>query len=361
MVGSLVFLTPLGALAALALLLPLAGLALAARREAAARRLLRLPAPPPAKRLPRLLALAAVPVVLGVAATQPALRSRTTTRVRTDAQAFFVIDISRSMMASRSPSARTRLARAKAEALRIRDAIAQVPSGIATLTDRALPSLFPNPDSSVFANTLRNAVLIENPGPTTSNVLATSLDAIGALGNQNYFAPAIRRRLVVVLTDGESTAVHPRADAQALAAGPGVKLILVHVWSPDERVYDPSGKPEEGYHPHLDSTALLSELAQAAGGHVFGENAVGSAERAARAALGNGPTRVLGRSERTQTLAPYVALAALLPLLLLLRGTVRRGLARELRDLVAERLWAPVTVTRWRLPVQAGARGTRAP
>ena len=338
MLGSLVFLTPLGALAAVACVLPLAGLALAARREAFARRLLRLPAPPPVRRLPRVAALAAVPIVLGLAATQPALRSRTTTRVRTDAQAFFVIDISRSMMASRTAKSPTRLARAKADALRIRDAIPQEPSGIATFTDRALPSLFPNSDPNVFANTLRNAIQIENPGPTTSNVLATSLDAVAALGNQNFFSPGIRRRLVVVLTDGESTGVHAQADAQALAAGPGVKLILIHVWSAAEHVFDSNGRAEEGYHVHLDSGALLSSLAQAAGGHVYGEHSIGSAARAAQAALGTGPTRVLGRTERTRTLAPYVALLALLPLLLVLRGTVRRGLSAALRDLAGERL-----------------------
>jgi len=336
--GSLVFLTPLGALAALALVLPLAGLALAARREAAARRLLRLPAPPPVRRLPQLVALAAVPLVLALAATQPALRSVATTRVRTDAQAFFVVDISRSMMASRSPSSPTRLARAKADALRIRDALAQVPSGIATLTDRALPSLFPNPDPNVFASTLRNAVVIENPGPTSSNVLATSLDAVAALGNQNYFSPGIRKRLVVFLTDGESTAVHAQADGQALAAGPGVKLVLVQVWSPDERVYDANGRPEEGYHAHPDSRERVAELAQAVGARVYGENAIGSAAHAAEAAVGRGPTRVFGRAERIRTLAPYVALVALLPLLFLLRGTLRLGLRRAVRDLLDEGL-----------------------
>jgi hypothetical protein len=251
------------------------------------------------------------------------------------------------MMASHGATGPTRLARAKAAALRIRNTIAEVPSGIATLTDRALPSLFPNADPNVFAQTLRNAVAIENPGPISSNVLASSLDAVGALGNQNFFDPRIRRRLVVVLTDGESTAVHQRELSQALGAGPGVKLIVVHVWSPSERVYD-SGRPEEGYHVHLDSPTLVSLLAQAGGGRVYGEGSIDSAARAAQAALGNGPTRVLGRTERTRTLAPYVALLALLPLLYLLRGTVRRGLGSSLR-----RLAAGQTV---RVPRRRGAR-----
>jgi hypothetical protein len=316
--------------------IPLAGLALAVRRESGARRALRLPAPPPVQRVGRAAALVAVPVVLAIAATQPALRSRQTTRVRTDAQAFFVVDISRSMMASRSAKGPTRLERAKHDAIRIRDAIAEVPSGIATLTDRALPSLFPNADPNVFVQTMDGAVSIENPGPISSNVLATSLDAVGALGSQNFFDRAIRRRVVVLLTDGESVGVHPGQVARQLGAGPGVKLVAVHVWSPDERVYHPNGRPEEGYHPHPESTALLSSVAQAAGGRMYGENAIGSAASAVRAAVGSGPTRVLGRAERTRTLAPYVALVALLPLFWILRGSVRRGLLGSVRELVVE-------------------------
>ncbi|MBV8395846.1 MAG: VWA domain-containing protein [Actinobacteria bacterium] len=339
MTGSLVFLTPLGLVAAAALALPLAGLAFASRREESARRLLRLPAPPPVQRLGRAAALAAVPLVLGVAATQPALRSKQTTRVRTDAEAFFLVDISRSMSASRTPSSPTRLARAKDDALRLRDAIPQVPSGIATLTDRALPMLFPNADLNVFAATLRSAVSIEEPGPTTSNVLATTFCQaetcpLGSLATQNFFGAGTRRRLVVLLTDGESGPL----DLQLLSHELGTtKLVIVHVWSPTERVYDGT-RPEEGYHVHPESTALLAQIAQAVNGHVFTEGALGAAAAALRTDLGSGPTKVLGRTERTRTLAPYVALLALLPLAYLLRGSVTRGLAASLRELLEELL-----------------------
>ena len=46
--------------------------------------------------------------------------------------------------------------------------------------------------------------------------------------------------------------------------------------------------------------------------------------RAARAALGTGPTRREGRTINIRTLAPYVALAALVPLLIIIgvRGRV---------------------------------------
>ena len=337
MVASLVFLTPLGGLAMLALAIPLAGLALAARREHQARELLRLEPPPPISQVRRAAALVAVPVLLGLAATQPALRSTKSAHVRTDAQAFFVLDISRSMLASNGPGSPTRFARAKQDALRLRDAIPQVPAGIATLTDRVVPDLFPNPDRNVFAQTLARAVRIEEPPPLSSNVLATSLGALGALGTQNFFDRSARRR-VVVLTDGEGCRVRSRkAVAHDLANGPGVRIVLVHVWASNEGVYDSNGFAEQGYHTHPESGLAISSLASAAGGGSFGEDSVASAARAVRAAVGSGPTIVQGRTERTQTLAPYVALLALLPLLLVL-PRIGRGLGSALRRLAAEQV-----------------------
>ena len=338
MVASLVFLTPLGGLVMLALAIPLAGLALAAQRERQARELLRLEPPPRVSNARRAAALVAVPVLLGLAATQPALRSTKSAHVRTDAQAFFVLDISRSMLASHAPGSPTRLARAKQDALLLRDAIPQVPAGIATLTDRVIPNLFSNPDRNVFAQTLARAVMIGEPPPLSSNVLATSLGALGALGTQNFFDRSARRRVAVVLTDGEGVAFDPAAVARSLANGPGVRIVLVHVWASNEGVYDSSGFAEQGYHTHPESGLAISSLAAAAGGGSFGEDSIAGAARAVRAAVGSGPTIVQGRTERTQTLAPYVALLALVPLLLVL-PRVGRGLGSALRELGPNSSW----------------------
>jgi hypothetical protein len=75
----------------------------------------------------------------------------------------------------------------------------------------------------------------------------------------------------------------------------------------------------------------------ATGGRSFGEGAVAGAAGAIQAAVGSGPTIVQGRTERTRTLAPYVALLALLPLLLVL-PRVSRGLVSALRRLAAEQV-----------------------
>src|SRR5438132_987613 len=111
--ASLTFLTPGGALLALAAALPLAALALASQREQRARAVLGLSAPAGARRWRRAAAVLATVALLGLAASQPALRSSSSIQVRTDAQALFVIDVSRSMLASRAPGAATRFARAR--------------------------------------------------------------------------------------------------------------------------------------------------------------------------------------------------------------------------------------------------------
>jgi hypothetical protein len=196
--GTLVFLTPLGAIAMAALVLPLVGLALVQRRERRAREALGLHAPPPASRIVRTFGLVLVPVLLGLAATQPALRTTKHAHVRTDAQAWFVMDVSRSMLASAKPGSPTRLQRARKIALAVRDSIPEVPSGIATITDRALPDLFPTSDLGVFELAMTRAVAVEQPPPTLNAVVATKTDAVGNLGTQNFFSPSARRRVVVL-------------------------------------------------------------------------------------------------------------------------------------------------------------------
>lgn len=337
-VGALVFLTPAGGLAALALVIPLAALVLVSRREQRGRKLLGLTAPPPTRQLPRVLALVAVPALLGLAATQPALRSTTKQRVRTDAQAYFVLDTSRSMLARKAPGDPTRLARARADAIRMRDALPEIPAGIATLTDRLLPDLLPDPDPSVFAQTINQAVQIEQPPPASSNIKATTFTVpLEYLASQNFFPATIHKRLAVILTDGESNPVDDGAVARALAAGPGIKVIFIHVWQPGEAVYD-GNTPEQGYHEDPNSGQILQTLAGAIdNGKSFDESSIGSAIGAMKADLGTtGPTILQGSVERTRTLAPFVALAALLPLLLIALRPVPRGLAAALLLFVQE-------------------------
>jgi hypothetical protein len=114
------FLTPLAALAALAALLPLGAAAFGRMRVRAARRALGLEAPSRWSGAARLGFLIAGIALLGLAAAQPALSHPSSARERTDVAALFVVDITRSMAASATPTSR----RARAAPRRRRSASA---------------------------------------------------------------------------------------------------------------------------------------------------------------------------------------------------------------------------------------------
>jgi hypothetical protein len=165
----------------------------------------------------RPVAIAVALVMLGVAAAQPASTHASRLRVRTGVEALFVFDTSRSMAASASPRSPTRLARAVATAERLRATIGDVPTGIATLTDRVLPDLLPVAGTESFDAVAAHAVAIESPPPQASAVRATSFAALADIAAGNYFEPTAKRRLVVLLTDGESSPTDAGRLATALA------------------------------------------------------------------------------------------------------------------------------------------------
>lgn len=311
----LTFLTPLGGLAAPAVVLPLAAYLVGSRRVGRVRSGLGLGRPPRRREWTLVAALVAVPLLLALVAMQPAWRTSQARRVRTDAQAYVVIDTSRSMLASARPGSPTRLDRAKAAAIAIRDALPGVSTGVGTMTDRVLPNLLPSPDEKAFAATVRPAVGIEQPPPASAGVTATSLGSLAAIPAGGTFTPSARKRAIVVLTDGESRPFDTAAVADALGT---TKLVLVHVWDPREAVFRSDGTPEGAYRPNPGSGAVLASLADATGGAVFGERQAAAAAKAVRDALGSGPTVRLGLEPHTRALGRFLALVALLPLGLVL-------------------------------------------
>lgn len=314
MVGALTFLTPLGALVAAAVVLPLAAVLAAARRASTVRTAIHLHAPRHGTDLTALAALVGLFALIGLAATQPALPHDTVQRVRKDAQALFVLDTSRSMSAASGPAARTRLGHAKAAAARLRAAIPDVESGIATLTDRVLPDLLPVADLASFDATLQRSVGIEEPPPRSVSVRATTFTALDAIPESGFFATTAKRRAIVLLTDGESSPFDPGALGRSLAR---TGVVVVRFWSAGESVFGPSGRPEPAYRPDPAAPAALDALAAATGGRAFGEGDLGAAEARLRTLLGTGPTTpVVGRTHRETALAPFVALAALAPFVL---------------------------------------------
>jgi von Willebrand factor type A domain len=314
----LVFLSPRGALATIGVLVPLLFLVLVHRRAGRVRRSLGLDEPRAAGLALAVSSVLVAGACLGLAAAQPVVEQTTQLRTRTDAEAFVVLDVSRSMLARRGAGGPTRLERAKTVAVDLRAALPEVRVGIVSLTDRALPHLFPSIDQDVFETTIERSLGIERPPPRSSFAgLATALDTLRTIRTHRYFAPAARKRLLLVLTDGESQPVAGARLGSLFRNPPAIEVVFVHFWHPDERVFT-AGAPEPQYRPDRSARVVLDGLAKLLSAEVYAENELGAAASTARELVGSGPTVVRGEQSGEIALAPYLAAAALVPLALLL-------------------------------------------
>ena len=100
---TLTFLTPVGALLTLAFVVPLVALLLVRRRARRVRGALGVSEPSMRGLALWLLSLLVASALVGLAAAQPVLEQTKTLRVRTDAEVWFVLDVSRSMLAQADP------------------------------------------------------------------------------------------------------------------------------------------------------------------------------------------------------------------------------------------------------------------
>lgn len=300
---------------------PLVAFVRTEQRAARVRELLRL-APPGGSQTQTVGAIVVLAVLVGIGAAQPVLEETREQAARLDAKAFFVIDTSRSMLASSEPGDDTRFERAQAAAIRFRDGLVTVPVGLASLTDRVLPLVFPTANRDTFVSTLRLALGVDRPPSSEAgDVRATKFSALAAVGDRNFFRGA-ERRLTVVLSDAETTTFDSSVLSLAFDEG-NVDLIVLRFGREGERVYGPGGAPEP-YDADPDSAEAAQRLASAVGGEAFHEDDLDAAIGAARRRIGEGETAVRSEQSDLEPLGPYVFLAALLPLGFLLH---RRNLA----------------------------------
>ena len=315
---SLTILTPIGALLAIGLVVPLLALRRIRRRASATRSALGVAQPARRSLLTPIAALVAGGLLLALAATQPVFAWTRDRTVRTDAEAFVVLDVSRSMLAQQSLQSPKRIERAKEAAKELRRGLPDVRVGVASLTDRVLPHLFPSADEKVFDATVDRSVGIERPPPRSSFLTgATSLNALATLRGLRYFTPRSTARVAIVLTDGESQPVANARLGGLFKQVPPIGLVFVQFWNEDEKVFT-RGTPEPQYTPNASARPTLDRLAASTGGSVYSENQLGAAGRKVRALLGSGPTVVQGERAGKIALAPYLAVVALLPFGLLL-------------------------------------------
>jgi hypothetical protein len=262
-------------------------------------------------------AIAASGTLIGVAAAQPVLSTVGVREGRTDVEAIFIFDISRSMLARQTPGGPTRFRRATEAGKELRARIPTVPVGISSITDRLLPHLFPTTSANVFTSTLDRAMGVERPPPDRSGRgRVTALGALQGLVPGNFYGPKAKRRIAVVFSDAETVPVDIGSLRGRLLGKADV--VFVRLWSASDRVYLPDGQIERQYRPDLDSGDYLAGLAEAIEADVFDEDELEEVAGRVQALAGEGPTGPEGEELESRPLAAYVAGVAFLPILLLL-------------------------------------------
>jgi hypothetical protein len=291
-------------------------------------------------------------IALGVAAAQPVLAGEVTRRSRTASEIVFVVDVSRSMLASPAAGAPTRLDRAREAVRSLRVSVPDVPAGVSGLTDRVLPYLFPSLDLAAFAATVDRSVLPESPPPDRAATVATSFAGLGALASDGFFSRGARTRTCVLVTDGETRtddgaadtgspvtifggsggADDPAAGAAALAGPRGCSLMVLAVGGSNDRIRHDDGRVEAAFRPEPTAAATLRRLADDAGGRLFSAGSTAAAARALRAATDAGPTRNVGVRATSRPLAGlFAALGAIAALAALAASTGVRAVGRPSR------------------------------
>ncbi|HEY3541785.1 MAG TPA: vWA domain-containing protein [Gaiellaceae bacterium] len=306
------FLTPAASLFALAALVPLGALVLAYRRARHVHTQLRLPAPPSRRLVAPVAAIVALGGLVAAAAAQPIVVHRHDEQARTDAQVFIVFDTSTSMRAAAGAGAPIRLVRAKRLAIKLERSFPDIPFGVVSMTDRALPNLMPTVDRALFDRAVRQSIAINRPPPSQPHRgRATTFDAIVPLVQANFFPPAAKRRVLIVFTDGEATPLSPLTK---LSLEHGPTPLFVHVWQPDDRIRNKGGSPEGGYTADRDSAEVLADLAAGTAGHVYTEKQLDALKRGTRRAVGTAASHTLVSSYARVPLAEWFILAAVAPL-----------------------------------------------
>jgi hypothetical protein len=308
------FLSPLGALVVLVAAVPVLAFLRSERARVRVTQVLRLTEPGRPTRVAPLAAILLVAALIGTAAAQPTVVRHASQRVRTDAEAWFALDTSLSMKASAGPRSPSRFERAQALAMRLQAALADLPVGLASVTDRVLPHIFPTTDRETFDLTVRKVIGIERPPPADGySTRITTLGSIARVVTGNFFAPTTKRRLLVVFTDGETKPFTDASLGTVFRQPPGVHSIFVRIWGAHERVWD-GGTEDPLYRPDPMSAAYIRQLAATSGGTAVDGTNFRRIVRLARAAVGHGSTRVIGSERRELALAPYFAGLCFLPL-----------------------------------------------
>ena len=323
--ADLVFLTPRAALVGLAFIVPLVTLAIRERAYARVRGTLGLGLPGPVRVLARPLALIALAALVAATAAQPAVRATDSTPVRSDAELFLTFDVSRSMQATGAPGDVVRLERARALGRRVHEALSDVPTGVATLTNRMMPLLFPTGDERGVTAVIDHSVRLMQPQPAALTAArASSLAALTLAADRSYYNPSARKRVLVVFSDLDSDFFSLEGTLRLLRQQ-RIEPVLVRVAAPGEQIFDAAGRPNA----YVSVSTVSVDGLRRAHWHAFEETESARLVSEIRSYLGPGPMRGSGLVESQRNLAPWFALAALALTAALVFPALRAGLPAQ--------------------------------
>jgi len=315
-----------GALVALLLLLPLAGVEwVRLRRERRAARAVGL-------RPERLWRAASNGVCVGLvialvafAASEPSLRQVTQVPLQAGTEAYLFVDASASMLASASSHSPTRLDQARAASAEFAQAVpADLPVGAGALPQAPLPLTAPDADRALLLTALNT---MTTPGLLPEHEyfggMATDFSKLTGLTDTHFFLPQTKRRIVVIFTDAEG----PSFDAGTTAARlkqVHIRLVFVRFGSPRDRIWlhragqGPAMDPK--FTPQLADIGEVRLLAGETGGGFYESSRLRTAIARVERLAGHGPDIPgVPLSLYAEPFGPYAILAAL-PFLAWLAG-----------------------------------------
>jgi hypothetical protein len=309
---SITFLSPEAAVIGLAVAVPVVALVLAESRARMARAVLQLPG-----RVTRnsayTIAIGAFAVLVSLGAAQPVLERDHTRSVRHDAEALFVLDTSKSMASASGPTGESRFERARRMTEEMRNAIPDIPAGLASLADRVLLHLFPTTETTSFQRTLDQSIGIERPPSVMRrNLVVTNLDSLAVLAKGRFFRDDSKGKLLVIFTDAETEPFKSEVLRTAFR-GSGVQTILVRVGNSSELLYD-KGVVDPRYQAPSGAAESAQLFAEAVGGVTFDEADFDQAIAAARTDTGAAGPRAKVTDTTPTPLSSYVFAVAFLPL-----------------------------------------------
>jgi len=307
-----------GALFALALLVPLAGLEwVRVRRERRAARALGLRPQRLWRALRNSVCAGLVIALVALAASEPSVPQTRRVKLRADAEVYLFVDASASMLAGASAHSPTRLQQAREASAGFAQALPpDLPLGAGALPQSPLPLTAPNGDRQLFLAAIDHLTF---PGSLPEHLYggktATDFSNLTTLTSTHFFLPKTRRRIVVVFSDAEGPSFDTGSTAAILKRA-HIRLVFVRFGSPRDHIWlqAPGHSPviDTKYEPDLSDLGEVRLLAGETGGGFYDQHRLGAVVAKVERLAGQGPDRSAEPlSLYADSLGPYALLAAL--------------------------------------------------